>query len=84
MKNGVTHTILERERMTLKATTFRKYSNKLVTQVAFLASGILGTKSYTSHTNAVLMKHSSMVQEVLAKHIIAVVQMLRATNTLIQ
>ena len=83
MKNGVTHTILERERMTLKATILPQVLKQAGYTSGILANGISAMKSRTSRTRAGLMRRSSTARAASGRRTIAVVPMRRATSILI-
>ena len=84
MKNGITHTILERERMTLEAVTLPQVLKTVGYSTAILASGIWETKIPISRSNAASTRHSFTGPAASARRMIAHVPTLRKIRTSIR
>ena len=76
-KVGVTHTILERERMVLSATTAAELLKSRAMLPVFLANGIWGMQMNFNHRIAALMKSSFTATVELVSDILVLVQMLQ-------
>ena len=83
MRNGITHTILERERMALDAVTLPQVLANAGYKSGIFGNGTSVTSTPTNQTNAASTKFSFTVRAVSAKHTHAHVPTLLTTNTLI-
>ena len=81
MKNGITHTILERERMALSTVTLPQVLAKAGCVSGIFESGTWGTRNLISLTSAVSTRPLFTVREELVRLTNALAPMRRETST---